>query len=101
MAVTIPESSGYSPLSRTVGIPRNPDDSVLSGQYVSEVVADRLLKLTETAGRRLTVGTPADELRCVPEPGPFHVVVPDFDHALGAQRDEREVLASVPAAALG
>src|SRR5258707_11227737 len=98
MAATIPESPGYSPLS---GIPGDPGDSWLSSQYVSEVVADRLLKLTETTGCRLAVWAPADELRRVPEPGSLHVVVPDLDHALGAQRDEREVLAGVPAAALG
>src|SRR5260221_192954 len=98
MTVTIPESPGYSPLS---GIPGGPDDSWLSSQYVGEVKADRLLKLTETARRRVAVGAPADELRCVPEPGSLHVVVPDLDDALGAQRDEREVLAGVPAAAFG
>src|SRR5258705_7895596 len=96
MTVTIPESPGYSPLS---GIPGDPDDSWLSSQYVGEVKADRLLKLTETARRSVAVGAPADELRWVPEPGPLHVAVPDLDDALGAQRDERDVLARLPAAA--
>src|SRR5260370_35481586 len=98
MTVTIPESPGYSPLS---GIPGDPDDSWLSSQYVGEVKADRLLKLTETARRRVAVGAPADELRCVPEAGPLHVVVPDLDDALGAQRDERQLLSDVPPASSG
>src|SRR5262249_39090024 len=59
------------------------------------------LKLSEAATLRFAVGPPADELRSVPEPGAFHVVVADLDDALGPQRDEREVFAGVPAAVLG
>ena len=47
----------------------------------------------------MAVGAPADELRRVPEACALHVVVADLEHALDPQRDEREVLAGVPAAA--
>jgi hypothetical protein len=79
-----------SSLSRTVG-----------AEDLGEIEADRLLELLERARARLAIGPPPDELRRVAEPIPLHVVVPDLDDPLGSERDEREVLLRVPAAALG
>src|SRR5215467_11467059 len=70
-------------------------------QDVAEVEADRLFKLLVGARLRVPVGPPADELGGVPEPPALHVVVAHLDHPLRAQRDERQVLARVPAADLG
>src|SRR5215813_11850610 len=73
----------------------------LAPQDLVEVEADRLLQLGVGARGRLTVRAPADELRGVPEPRALHVVVADLDHALGPQRDERQVLVRVPPAGHG
>src|SRR5579863_9386303 len=75
--------------------------SLLFTEEVRQAVADGLLQLVERAGGRLAVRAPADELRRVPEPGSLHVVVAHLDHALRAQRYERQVLAYVPPAVLG
>src|SRR5215472_16607598 len=72
--------------------------SLFFEQDVREAVADRFLQLSVRARAGVTVGAPADELCGVPETGAFHVVVADLDHAFRAQRDERQVLADVPAA---
>src|SRR6266571_4630836 len=70
-------------------------------QDLGQVEADRLLQLGVGARARLAVRPPADELRGVPEPRALHVVVPHLDHALRAQRDERQVLVRVPPAGHG
>src|SRR5271165_6178596 len=70
-------------------------------QDLGEVEADRLLQLRVGARARLAVRPPADELRRMPEPRALHVVVADLDHALRAQRDERQVLVRVPPAGHG
>ena len=70
-------------------------------QDLGEVEADRLLQLRVGARARLAVRPPADELGGVPEPRALHVVVADLDHALRAQRDERQVLVRVPPAGHG
>src|SRR5271166_3171445 len=70
-------------------------------QDLGEVVADRLLELRVGARARLTVRAPADELGGMPEARALHVVVADLDHALRAQRDERQVLVRVPPAGHG
>src|SRR5262245_58985763 len=72
-----------------------------AGQNVGQVVVHLFLELVEAAGAGVAVGPPADELRCMPEPGSLHVVVSHLDDSLGSQRHEREVLAGVPAAVLG
>src|SRR6185437_7834992 len=72
----------------------------LAGEEPGQVVADRLLELLEPARGRVAVRAPADELGRVPEPRALHVLVAHLDHPLGAQRDERQVLARVPPAGL-
>src|SRR5690348_15353009 len=69
-------------------------------QDVSEAESERLLELLERARGRITVGPPAVELRRVPEPFTFHVVIADLHHALRSQRHERQILTRVPARAL-
>ena len=54
--------------------------SCADGEDVPEVVLDRFFQLLVRAGVRITVGSPADELRGVPEPVALHVLVTDFDH---------------------
>src|SRR5260370_34581202 len=68
---------------------------------LAEVEVHRLLALGVGARPGLAVRPPADELGGVPEPRPLHVVVPDLDHPLRPQRDERQVLLRVPPAGLG
>src|SRR5215472_16394569 len=70
-------------------------------QDLGEVETHRLLQLGVRARARLAVRAPADELRGMPEPRALHVVVTDLDHALRAQRDERQVLVRVPPAEHG
>src|SRR4030095_6651984 len=85
--------------------PSTPERSVITrtcdAEDLGEVEAHGLLELLERARARIAVGAPPDELARVPEPVPLHVVVPDLDDALGAQRDEGQVLLGVPTAALG
>src|SRR5208282_5535835 len=69
-------------------------------QDLGQVVAHRLLQLRISARARIAVRAPADELGGVPEARALHVVIADLDHALRAQRDERQVLGRVPPAAL-
>src|SRR5579859_3642764 len=70
-------------------------------QYVGEVVPNRLVKLFVRARPRLAVGSPAIELRGVPEADALHVLVANLDHALRPQWRERQVLANGPAAPFG
>src|SRR6516165_2572826 len=81
--------------------PRGPALRGRAPQDLGEVEADRLLQLGVGARARLAVRPPADELRGMPEPRALHVVVADLDHALRAQRDEREVLVGIPPAEHG
>src|ERR1051326_4119947 len=60
-----------------------------------------LLELIEGTRLRRPVRAPADELGGVPQPRAFHVVIADLQHALGAQRCERQVLSHVPPAVFG
>src|SRR5580704_9856896 len=70
-------------------------------EQLREVEVHRLFKLPEAARARVAVIAPPNPLGCVPEPGPFHVLVPDLDDPLGPQRHERQILLRVPPAALG
>src|SRR6476646_10624995 len=81
--------------------PRGPAPRRWAAQDLGEVEADRLLQLGVGARARLAVRPPPDELRGVPESQALHVVVADLDHALRAQRDERQVLVRVPPAEHG
>src|SRR4051812_8936628 len=74
-----------------------PDGS--GAEDLGEVEQHRPLQLRIGAGPRVAVGTEVPELRGVPEPRAFHVVVRDLDDKLGPQRHERQVLAVVPTAA--
>src|SRR4029453_1478046 len=71
------------------------------GQDLGEVVADGLPQLVVGGGGGVAVGAPADELGGVAEPAALQVVIADLDHPLGSQRGERQLLARVPAAAVG
>src|SRR5262245_60881920 len=62
-----------------------------------EVVADDLLELVIGARLRGAIGTPALELRGVPQPRPLHVVVTNLDHEYGVDRDPGQILLRVPA----
>src|ERR1700761_9586281 len=70
-------------------------------QDLGQVEADWLVELGVRARPGLTVRAPPDELGRMPEPGSLHVVVADLEHALGAQRGERQVLGRVPPAGHG
>src|SRR5215469_13372925 len=70
-------------------------------QDLGQVKADRLLQLSVGTRPGLAVRPPPDPLGGVPEPRSFHVVVTDLEHALGTQRDERQVLIRVPPAVHG
>src|ERR1700689_1260010 len=77
------------------------NSGIASPEYLGQVEAHRLLKLGVGTRARLAVRAPADELRGVPEPRAFHVVIADLEYALGPQRYERQVLVRVPPAGLG
>src|SRR5579862_287498 len=96
IATSCPPSSRTSFGSAMLTAPRTPRP-----QDLTQVEANRLLQLGVRAGARLPVRAPADELSRVPEPRPFHVVVPDLKHPLRAQRDERQVLIGIPPAGHG
>src|ERR1700739_2024463 len=81
--------------SRTVFGLAMPGPAGPAPQDLCEVVVDRLLELGVGARARLPVRAPADELRGVPEARALHVVVTDLEHALRAQRYERQVLVRV------
>src|SRR5512132_3170522 len=70
-------------------------------QDLGEVEADGLLQLVVGAGAGVPVGAPADELGGVAEPAALQMVIADLDHPLGPQRRERQLLARIPAAAVG
>src|ERR1700733_1025645 len=70
-------------------------------QNLGQVEAHRLLQLRVRARRWLTIRPPAHELGGMTEAHALHVVVADLDHALGAQRDKRQVLVGVPPAGHG
>src|SRR5215469_14768560 len=72
-----------------------------ASQDLGQVETDRLLQLRIRARAGLAIRPPPDELGGVPEPRSLHVVVADLEHALGAQRDERQVLVRVPPAGHG
>src|SRR5580658_10347123 len=105
IATSWPKSSRTSFGSATLPTPRTPGTPGTARtpgpQDLAQVEADRLLQLGVGARARLPVRAPADELGGVPEPRPFHVVVPDLQHPLRAQRDERQVLVRVPPAGHG
>src|SRR2546422_6833979 len=63
-----------------------------------QLVGRRDLQLIVAAVLRALVGTPAHELRCVPEAGPLHVFVRDLADAFGPQRLPAQVLTTIPAA---
>src|SRR5579862_3086952 len=88
IAISRPKSSSTSFGSAMVRTPGTED--------LAQVEADRLLQLGVRARARLPVRAPADELSGVPEPRAFHVVVPDLQHPLRAQGDERQILVRVP-----
>src|SRR3954470_19139533 len=69
------------------------------GQDVGQGKRRRAVELGVGARRGLAVGAPADELGRVAEAAALEVVVAYLDDALGAQRDEAQVLLRVPAAA--
>src|SRR5579864_1271799 len=75
--------------------------ATVTTEDLAQIEADRLLQLGVRARARLPVRAPADELGGVPEPRAFHVVVPDLQHPLRAQRDKRQVLVRVPPAGHG
>ncbi len=84
---------------RVVNPARDAERSRLLAQArddVAEAEGDRLLELFVGARARIAVGAPPAELCGVAKPSPFHVVIADLDHALGPERDEREILARVP-----
>src|SRR2546425_467163 len=64
-----------------------------------ELVGGRDLQLIVAAVLRSLVGSPAHELRGMPEARPLHVAVRDLADALGPKRLPAQVLAAVPAAA--
>src|SRR5580704_12520971 len=96
-----PTSSGRGGPARTA-----PDSGASSTSCsdrrhdLGQVESDRLLELLEAARTRIAVVAPPDPLRSVAEPGALHVLIPDLDNPLGAQRHERQVFLRVPAAAL-
>src|SRR5438552_4071960 len=74
---------------------------VSCAEDVGEVELDGFVELLIGARAGVTVGAPPDELRGVPEPDAFHVVVADLHDAFRAQRGERQVLVRGPPAGLG
>src|SRR5712691_1876569 len=63
-----------------------------------QLVSGRDLELIVAAVLRSFVGTPAHEVRRMPESSALHVVVGDLDDALGPKRFPAQVLAAIPPA---
>src|SRR5580658_6846993 len=97
IATSCPDSSRTSFGSATVASRR----AAAAAQDLGQVEADRLFELSVGTRPGLAVRAPAHELGGVPEPRSLHVVVADLEHALGAPRDERQVLVRVPPAGHG
>ena len=76
--------------SRLRALPRIGSEDAL------QLIGRRDFQLIVAALRRRLVGTPAHELRGVPETRALHVVVRHFAHALRTQRLPAQILPAVP-----
>src|SRR5882757_5238825 len=72
----------------------------LGAEDTGEIEADRLVQLGVRTRLWFAVRAPARELGGVPEPDALHVLVPHLNDPLRPQRNEREILARIPPAAL-
>ncbi len=68
-------------------------------EHLGEQRRDGDVHLVVGAATGIPIGTPAAEAGRVPEPLALQVLVGGFDHQVGAEQLEAEVLAGVPAAA--
>src|SRR4029077_8958253 len=83
--------------TRKAQAPQGPP-SAARRQHFPSFLARPHFELSVGAVTRLFVGAPASKLRHVPEAGPLHVLVGDFDHEVRPQRLPRQVLSLAPAA---
>lgn len=88
-----PPDPDYDPWRRFRSGPR-----ASRAEHTLQLVGGSDLQLIVAAVLRALVGTPAHELRGMPEARPLQVVVGDFADADGPQRLPAQVLASIPAA---